>query len=148
MPVKKTIRKAKSANKTRVKPAKPKSVKKPAKKQVKKPAAKKKSAAKPIKKQTKNTGTNAVKSGRKIKQPQLIGKITHYFSKLNVAVIKLSKPLAKGDSIRIIGGENDFEQKAVSMEINGKRIEKAKTKDDFGLKVRHKVREGYKVYKV
>ena len=99
--------------------------KKPVKKSVKKPA---------VKKQT--------------KQEKHIGKITHYFSKLSVAVIKLSKPLAKGDTIRIIGGETDFEQKVKSMEIDGKKIEKAKAKDDFGLKVSKKVREGYKVYKV
>jgi hypothetical protein len=100
-------------------------IKKPVKKSVRKPAAKKQT-----------------------KQEKPIGKITHYFSKLNVAVIKLSKPLAKGDTIRIIGGETDFEQKVASMEIDGKKIEKAKAKDDFGLKIDKKVREGYKVYKV
>ncbi|MCK4354875.1 hypothetical protein KAW43_00790 [Candidatus Parcubacteria bacterium] len=76
-----------------------------------------------------------------------IGKITHYFSKIGVAVIKLSKPLVKGDVIRIIGGETDFEQKVKSMEVDNKKIEKAKSKDDVGLKVDEKVREGYKVYK-
>lgn len=136
-------------------------VKKSAKKTIKKPA--KKLAKKPVKKTTKKTTKKSVKklvkktakkpakkpaAKKQAKQPKPIGKITHYFSKLKVAVIKLSKPLAKGDTIRIIGGENDFEQKVTSMEIDGKKIEKAKAKDDFGLKVDKKVREGYKVYKV
>jgi hypothetical protein len=118
-----------------------KTTKKITKKPVKKPA--KKSVKKPVKKAGKKP---AIK--KQAKQEKPIGKITHYFSKLSVAVIKLSKPLAKGDTIRVIGGENDFEQKIKSMEIDGKKIEKAKAKDDFGLKVDKKVREGYKVYKV
>ena len=122
-----------------------KSIKKTIKKPTKKPVKKiiKKSAKKPIKKAVKKP---VIK--KQSKQPKPIGEVTHYFSKLNVAVIDLSKPLAKGDIIRIIGGETDFEQKIKSMEINGKKVEKVKAKDGFGLKVDKKVREGYKVYKV
>ena len=126
-----------------------KSIKKTIKKPTKKPAKKiiKKSAKKPIKKPAKKSVKKPVIK-KQSKQPKPIGEVTHYFSKLNVAVIDLSKPLAKGDIIRIIGGETDFEQKIKSMEINGKKVEKVKAKDGFGLKVDKKVREGYKVYKV
>ena len=79
---------------------------------------------------------------------QLIGKITHYFSNIGVAVIKLSDVLEVGDKIRITGGETDFEQTVDSMEVEHKKIEKAKAGDEVGLKVSEKVREGYKVYKV
>ncbi|HHE76517.1 MAG TPA: hypothetical protein ENL27_00830 [Candidatus Parcubacteria bacterium] len=78
---------------------------------------------------------------------QLIGKITHYFSNIGVAVIKLSDVLEVGDKIRITGGETDFEQTVDSMEVEHKKIEKAKAGDEVGLKVSEKVREGYKVYK-
>lgn len=80
---------------------------------------------------------------------ELIGEVVHFFSKIKVAVIKLSKPLSKGDSIRIIGGEDtDFSQDVESMQVEHEKIEKAKKGNEVGLKVKKKVREGYKVYKV
>lgn len=80
---------------------------------------------------------------------KLIGKITHYFSVINVGVIKLFGPLNVGDEIRIMGGENtDFNQKVSSMQIDHKELKKAKKGSAIGMKVSEKVREGYKVYKV
>lgn len=86
----------------------------------------------------------------KEKEGKLIGKVTHFFSNISVAVIKLTNgSLAVGDTIRIIGGENtDFTQEVKSMEIEHKKIKRAKKGDEFGLKVKEKVREGYKVFKV
>jgi len=79
---------------------------------------------------------------------KLIGRISHYFSKISVAVIELSDTLKVGDTIRIAGGETDFKQTVDSMEVEHKKIEKAKKGDSVGLKVSQKVREGYKVYKL
>ncbi len=79
---------------------------------------------------------------------KLIGKITHYFSHLGVAVIELSDILNTGDTIRIVGGETDFTQAVGSMEIEHQKVQTAKSGDSVGLKVEQKVREGYKVYKV
>jgi len=84
-----------------------------------------------------------------IEEGKLIGKVTHYFSKIGVAVIELSDTLRAGDTIRIVGGEDtDFTQKVESMEIEHEKVEEAKKGDSVGLKVEQKVREGYKVYKV
>lgn len=83
------------------------------------------------------------------KEGKLIGKVTHYFSKIGVAVIELSGPLSKGDIVRIVGGEaTDFEQTIDSMEMEHEKIEKAKKGDAIGTKVKEKVREGYKVFKI
>jgi len=79
---------------------------------------------------------------------KLIGKITHYFGNIDVAVIELSNKLKVGDTIRIVGGETDFTQEVESMEIEHQKIKEAKKGDSVGLKVKQKVREGYKVYKV
>ncbi len=80
---------------------------------------------------------------------ELIGKIVHYFPPVEVAVVELSGSLSVGDTIRIIGGENtDFTQTVDSIEMDHKKLDKAKTGDEVGLKVIQKVREGYKVYKV
>jgi len=58
---------------------------------------------------------------------ELIGEITHYFSKIGVAIVKLKGTLKIGDEIRIIGGEStDFNQKVESMEIEHKKIKQAK----------------------
>ena len=86
----------------------------------------------------------------KVKSPgKLVGKVSHYFSDIKVGVLKLSGPLAVGDEIRIMGGENtDFNQNVASMQVDHKPLKKAKKGDDVGLKVKEKVREGYKVYKV
>lgn len=79
---------------------------------------------------------------------KLIGRITHYFGNIGVAVIELKDKLKVGDTIRIIGGETDFTQTVDSLEIEHKKIQEAKKGDSVGLKVGQKVREDYKVYKV
>jgi putative protease len=79
---------------------------------------------------------------------KLIGKVTHYFSNIGVAVIGLSTSLGQGDEIRIVGGENtDFNQKVDSMQVDHKEVKNAKKGDSVGLKMSQKVREGYLVYK-
>ena len=83
------------------------------------------------------------------KEKKLVGKITHYFSNIGVAVVDLSSPLSKGDEVRIVGGEStDFNEKIESMQVDHKPVEKAKKGDSVGLKVSEKVREGYNVYKL
>ncbi len=85
---------------------------------------------------------------KKIMEKDLIGAVVHYFSNIGVAVIKLSAGLSVGDTIRIVGGEEtDFDQAVDSMEVDHKKIEKAKKGDEVGLRVGERVREGYKVYK-
>ena len=85
----------------------------------------------------------------KIEEWKLIGNVTHYFGNIGVAVIVLSGKLKEGDTIRIVGGvDTDFEQKVGSMEVEHEKIKSAKKGDEVGMKVKEKVREGYKVYKV
>ncbi|MCD6448682.1 MAG: translation elongation factor-like protein [Thermoplasmata archaeon] len=78
-----------------------------------------------------------------------IGYVEHYFSKIGVAAIKITKGNLKiGDKIHIKGATTDFEQIVESMEINRQKIEEAKPGDEVGIKVIDRVREGDKVYKV
>jgi hypothetical protein len=80
---------------------------------------------------------------------KLIGRITHYFSNIEVAVIDLTAPLKIGDTIRVAGGqETDFEQEVVSMQIEHEEVKTAKKGDSVGMKIKEKVHEGYKVYKI
>jgi len=79
---------------------------------------------------------------------QLIGKVSHYFTKIGVAVIDLEAPLVKGDKISIEGATTNFEQKVDSMQIEHKDVDKAKKGDSVGMKVKDRVRGGDNVYKV
>ena len=76
-----------------------------------------------------------------------VGEVTHFFSKINVAVVELTASLAVGDHIFIKGPNTDFDQVVESMQIEHKNIEKATTNQSIGLEVRQRVREKDLVYK-
>jgi len=80
-------------------------------------------------------------------EKELIGKITHYFTKIGVAVIDLEAPLAVGDKISVEGATTNFTQTIDSMQIEHKEVKKAKKGDSIGLKVKDRVRSGDNVYK-
>jgi hypothetical protein len=111
---------------------------------------KKKTVKKVVKKKvTKKVIKKVTKKPAKIVKEKKLGKVTHYFDKIKVAVIKFSDVFLVGESIRIEGGEKtDFKQKIVSMELDGEKIKKAKKGQEVGVKVKERVREGYKVFKV
>lgn len=79
-----------------------------------------------------------------------IGVITHYYDKIGVAVVKLSKgDLKIGDTVKIVDKSGDeFTQTVNSMQIERADIEIAKARDEFGLKVEKAVKEGAVIYKV
>jgi putative protease len=79
---------------------------------------------------------------------KLIGRVVHFFDNINVAVIKLKSGLAIGDEIQIVGGDVDFKQEIKSMQMDHEKIQKAKPKDEIGLKVSKQVRAGYRVFKI
>jgi putative protease len=77
-----------------------------------------------------------------------IGKVTHFFNRISVAVIELTDKLRIGDKIHIKGATTDFVQEVKSMQINHKPVEEANPGDDIGLLVEDRVREGDIVYKI
>ena len=76
-----------------------------------------------------------------------IGHITHFFAKINVAVVELTLPLAIGDSILIKGPSTDFQQTVDSMQIDRKAIQRAEGGQSIGLQVAQPVKEKDVVYK-
>jgi putative protease len=76
-----------------------------------------------------------------------IGRVTHFFSKISVAVIELTTPLSIGDTIVFKGPNTDFEQVVDSMQIEHENVEKAEAGQSIGLKVTQRVRETDSVYK-
>ncbi|MFH1473249.1 MAG: translation elongation factor-like protein [bacterium] len=71
-----------------------------------------------------------------------VGKVTHYYGKIDVAILKLTTSLKVGDRIKFKGHGADFEQDVSSMQINHESVEKAKKGDDVGLRVSEPVKEG------
>ena len=76
-----------------------------------------------------------------------VGYITHFFSKINVAVLELTAPLAVGDRIIVKGPTTDFEQVVDSMQIEHANIPKAEAGQSIGLKMAEHARERDVVYK-
>ena len=76
-----------------------------------------------------------------------IGHITHYFSKISVAIVELTAPLAVGDRILVKGPATDFEQVVDSMQIEHQNITRAEPGQSIGLKTAQHVKEKDVVYK-
>ena len=78
----------------------------------------------------------------------LIGKVTHYFTKIGVAVVQVENEIVLGDMLSFEGATTDFTQPLDSMQVDNNPVETAKKGDDIGLKVKERVRPGDHVYKV
>ena len=79
-----------------------------------------------------------------------VGVVSHYFSHLSVAVVKLdpNTNLHVGDKIHIKGHTSDFGQRVESLQIGHAAVDQVGPDDDFGLKVVDHAREHDIVYKV
>jgi translation elongation factor EF-1alpha len=78
-----------------------------------------------------------------------VGVVVKFFAKPSVAAIEVSGGgIKKGDTLRFNGHTTDFTDVVSSMELDNKPIEEAKVGDLIGIKVKDRVREGDKVYKV
>lgn len=77
-----------------------------------------------------------------------VGKISHYYEKISVAVVDLTNTLKTGDEIIIEGPSTSVRQTVDSMQIEHENIPTAKKGQSIGLKVSGKVKEKDVVYKV
>ncbi len=77
-----------------------------------------------------------------------IGKITHFYDRISVAVLSLTDDLELGDEIRISGHTTDFTQKITSLEIEHEKVLTAEPGDEVALKVIEPVRKRDKIYKI
>jgi putative protease len=80
---------------------------------------------------------------------QLVGVVAKFFAQPGVAAIKVTRGTIKtGDRLRYVGHTTDFTDEVASMQVNNQPIEEAKVGDFIGVKVKQRVRENDKVYKV
>ncbi len=59
-------------------------------------------------------------------EKKLVGKISHYYNKIGVAVVELVDDLKEGDKISIEHGDTAFEQTVESMQIEHEKVKEAK----------------------
>lgn len=75
--------------------------------------------------------------------------IVKFFSKPSVAALEVTDGVIKvGDVLHYKGHTTDFTDEIKSMEIDNQAVEEAKPGDLVGIKVKERVRENDKVFKV
>jgi len=78
-----------------------------------------------------------------------IGVVTHYFSKVGAATMKLTDgDLKVGDEIHVKGHTSDFKQVVESMQFDHQPVTEAKKGSEIGMKIKEQVREHDVVYRV
>ena len=88
------------------------------------------------------------KEGVKMPEEE-IGVVTHYFSKIGVAAIQLTKGnMAVGDTIRIKGHTSDFKQKVESVQLENASVPEGTVGQSVGIRVVDHARQHDLVYKV
>jgi putative protease len=89
---------------------------------------------------------SATENSSATEKKHFVGKITHYFDKIDVAALKLVSELKVGDEISIIGDLTGIiGSKVERIEINKKSVQKAKKGSEVGIKL-PKVRKNDEVY--
>lgn len=77
-----------------------------------------------------------------------VGKISHYYDKIGVAVVELVDTLAVGETIKIVGHGREFTQEVSSMQVEHEQLKEAKKGQIVGMKVDQETKEGDEVFRV
>tara|TARA_Y100000031_G_C7970780_1_gene270256 strand:+ start:50 stop:553 length:504 start_codon:yes stop_codon:yes gene_type:complete len=136
----------KKTKKKKLKKTKGKAVKKPSKKPKAKVSKKTTKRAR-LTRAKKKTAKSSPKGAKKAKEKE-IGRVTHYFGKIKVGIIKLKSSLKVNERIHIKGAHDDFKQIIKSMQCNHEDISTAKKGLEIGIKVTQPVHENDRVYKI
>jgi U32 family peptidase len=77
-----------------------------------------------------------------------IGRVTHYYTHLGVAVLELDGPLQLGDTVLFLGHTTELIQEVTSLEVNHHKVQAGGPGQEVAVKVIDPVRAGDFVYKV
>ena len=109
----------------------------------KKKLAVKKSAKKVVLKKSRPVAKKPARA--KIIKP--IGRVTHYYAHIKVAIVKFNTKVKVGSELYFKGATTDFKEAATSMQFDHAPIKVAPPKKQIGIKLKKRVREGDLVYK-
>ncbi len=120
------------------------------KKAKKKPVkAKKKVVKKKVKKAVRSKVKKTVKkkvAKKPAKKPKVLGKISHYYDRIGVAVVDVESTLKLGDRVLIKRGKKELKQKIASLQVNRTPIKSANAGETVGLKVDAVVERGATIF--
>ena len=77
-----------------------------------------------------------------------LGKVIHYYDKIGVVVVKLSKAIKTGDNVKFVKGDKEFEQKVESMQLEHETVKAGKKGEEVAMKVNQEVKKGTEVLSV
>lgn len=77
-----------------------------------------------------------------------IGKVVHWYDKINVGVIKLTGKLSVGDKIKVKRPDGEFEETVSSMQLDHKEISSGKKGQEVAVKFANKGHDNATVFKV
>lgn len=77
-----------------------------------------------------------------------VGKVTHFFDRISVAVLALDDKLQVGDTVHFLGRSTDFKQKVESMQIEHQAVNQAGPGQEVAIKVTQKVHPNDSVFKL
>jgi len=77
-----------------------------------------------------------------------VGKVTHYFDRIGVAVLQLTETVRVGDILHFHGHTTDFSQQVDSLQIEHLNVAEANPGQEVALKVAQKVHPHDQVLRV
>ena len=83
----------------------------------------------------------------KKKKIKPIGKVTHYYAHIKVAIVKFNTKFKTGGELYFKGATTDFKEVIKSIQFDHKPVIIAQPKKQIGIKLKKRVREGDLVYK-
>ena len=94
-------------------------------------------------KKKKSAKSNKKPAAKKVKP---IGKVTHYYAHIKVAIVKFNTKVKAGTELYFKGATTDFKEASKSMQFDHEVVKVAPKGKQIGIKVKKRVRDGDEVY--
>ncbi len=95
-----------------------------------------------------NQKAKETKTRGKPRKQKPIGKVTHFYTGIRVAIVKFNTKVPAGSKLQFRGATTDFIDTAKSMQYDHKPLAAAPKGKQVGVKVKKRVREGDLVFAV
>jgi hypothetical protein len=79
---------------------------------------------------------------------ELIGKVTHVFDRIDVAVVSLSRTLSVGDTVHFLGRHTDFQQQITSMQVEHQPVTRGEAGSEVAIKAKQRVHSGDSLFRI
>ncbi len=77
-----------------------------------------------------------------------LGEVIHYYDRVQVAVLRLTRGMKQGQRLHFLGAHTDFEQIAGSLQVDHQPVAEAPAKSEVAVKVDQRVRRGDGVFRI